>query len=333
VRALHSICSASLLLALLGACHTKAAIAPPEPGLVAALERQNEIVIVRQKGGEWVPEKHLPRSARALRFSPNGGTVSWVVDELGDGGVAPAGYAQGWGVEKPEPLGTLGLRTRAAMGLATANEGQVAFLSEGGELKVLRDKQATLGLGSDAIPGPPGEWAFVNSHGCLASTDGLVPLAVVCGNAVRPLQYADGLLLARDNHGLILATKTEITRVVMPEVVDARARKRVFLATRRVNEKGRLSEAVTLLRRTEPQREVTRGAVIVSAGFDLDGSVLVVRAPARDDLYQLMLAHAPEEFGGEALSGHAYRYSAVHLTEAEVPGLELERVRALFYAR
>lgn len=326
--------SALTFAAALLACQSKPVLAPPPAGLVAVVERDNELVVVRKSKDEWVPEKHLPKAARALRFSPDGATVSWVQDDSGDGGVTPVGYFQSWGAEKPESVGPLGLRTRAAMGLMPATGGQLAYLSLTGDLQLRGGTQASLGRGSDPIPNGKGDWAFLNQNGCLASTDGLVPLGKLCADAIRPLQYGEGELLARDNHGLWQVTREKIGRVLLKEVVDAQVRKHdTLLVVHRVDERGKPVEAVTLMRPGEPQAEATRGAIIISARFDQDGGVLVVRAPSRSDLYQLMLAHAPEEFGGEALAGHAYRYSPTHLRETEVPGLELERVRVLFRTR
>jgi hypothetical protein len=314
---------------LLG-CHHKEERTFPA-GLMAVVQHHDALLVQRQVGNEWRTEKQLPPEARALRFSLDGTTVAWVQDEKEGPNPVQRGYVMGAQDEKPRLLGTLGLRQQQAMGLAVRPDGHVVWLNPTGEL-VDSATQQPVGRGSDVIFGDSGELAFIDGSGCLQAP-AIGSTGSLCGGALRPVDYLRGVLLARDNRGVLELGLGQPHRIAMSDVLDAHLRHHgEVVVTRRVNEGKSVAEAVYVLRPDDIVREVTRSAVIVSARFDSDGGILVVRSSIRKSLYDNLLAHAPDEFGGEALAGDALRFTPTRLTESAVPGLELVPVRALFRA-
>jgi hypothetical protein len=313
-------------------CHSCHPAEPSvHPGLVAVLEHPDGLHVIRRVGDDWHQEKLLPISARALRFSPNGSAVAWVQDENEGRGFVPRGYVQGWKDASPRPLGTLGLRKRQAMGLAVANNGRVVFLNEAGDL-VEAGAGRRIARGTEVILGDRGELVYVDDKGCLVDDAGLFQSH--CDNETRPLELTAGLLLARDNELLLqIAETTRADRYT--GILDAHSwhRGHRILLLRRSNDGPVPLDVVTVLRPQLIPREVAHAPIIVSARFDGDGGILIVRVPLRKDVYQQILAHAPDEFGGEILWGEAVRITPERFEEKSIPGLETEHVRALFYAR
>ena len=296
------------------------------------MEEPDALVVARFRANRWHEEKRLPRTARALRFSADGATVAWVQDDLDGTGIVPHGYVQHLTDTEPTALGALGLRAHEAMGLAVAPDGRVVFLNAAGEL-VDSTSHQVLNRGSQILFDEKGEPAYLDVKGCLFAPS-LAVNGSPCDPALRPVDYLHGLLLARDNRGLIEIRTDSSLRVPLTDVVDARVRRHgEAVVVRRVDDHGKPAESVVLMHPDEALREATRGAVIISATFDSDGGLLVIRRSVRKDIYELLLAHAPDEFGGEALSGDAVRFTPVHLQESPVPGLEQKSVRALFVAR
>lgn len=303
---------------------------PGKSDLIAAVERSQGIVIMRHFRDGWHNDKTLPPQARALRFSPDGSTVAWVQDEQ-RGATVPVGYYQGPQDEKPKLLGPLGIRLHASMGLAVDAGGRVLYLDNVG--RIMGTTGGVLALGSEIHITDHGEYAYLDQKGCLVAPEFQLA-GKPCGDAIRPVDYIEGRLIVRDNKGIIEYTKGDSFRYAIAEVVDARIRKHGEIAAiRRVNDKNNVYESVVVMRPGGlAVQEVLRAPVVISAELDDDGSVLIIRANHRKSAYDAMLAHAPDEFEGETLSGDAIRITP-HFKEVPVPGLEYEKVRALFRGR
>jgi hypothetical protein len=146
------------------------------------------------------------------------------------------------------------------------------------------------------------------------------------------LEWRDGVLLARTNAALLWSEAGAVRSLKLNDVVDARRKPQTTLALviHRVDADGVASDAVSVWS-SAGLSALTRNDVIIDAAWDRE-SVLLVRKESRTDLYELMLAHAPEEFGGEALSGDAVRLDMQTKTVRPLAGLESKRVRRLFRA-
>jgi hypothetical protein len=305
---------------------------PPIPaGLIAVVQYPEALSVRRQTNGVWHEEKRLPPDARALRFSRDGATVAWIQDVRDGADTVPLVHVQGPNDTRPRVLGTSGTRLKQAMGLAVSPAGHVLWLTTSGTV-LDSVTGATVATGSEILLNEKGDTAWLDTLGCLeAPAMGIS--GSPCGDALRLIEYTGGTLLARNNRALWEIRRDNKVVIPASDTVDARLwRHSELLVVRRVTEAKSVSEVVEVRRPNEVPKEITRAAVIVSAGFDSDGSILVIRAASRKDLFELMLAHAPDEFGGEALPGEAVRFSPSRQVESQIPGLELQRVRALFYA-
>jgi len=72
----------------------------------------------------------------------------------------------------------------------------------------------------------------------------------------------------------------------------------------------------------------TKRPVVIAATWS-GNEIAIIRRQHRKDIYELLLAHAPDEFGGEAIGGEAVLVDPTTLRERPYPGLEGRQVRVL----
>lgn len=305
----------------------------PRKGLVAAVEADDAILVLRSLDGTtWSEERRLPRRARALRFSPDGSHVAWVEDETNGTTTVPVGHVWRASQPAPESLGGLGLRTRDAMGLAVAADGRVAYLAADGKVRVTGG--VDLGAGWGPLFDLNGGLAFVSKESHCTKTEALTLHGEACGDVLEPLDLFDEVLVARTNRGLVrIDPQDGRTELALGDVAAASVGPgRRLVIIRRVDRGGIVFEQVAVVRGQDAAGALER-PIVVSAGWDDDRSLLVVERLQRKDLLELMLAHAPAEFGGEASSGTAIRVDVDTREARPVAGLEEKAVRTLFRAR
>jgi hypothetical protein len=291
---------AILLATLLLACRATS------PALVAVVEREGRCVLVTKNAGEWLDRAHLPTDARALRFSPDGRRVLFVRDRVvGSEGRIEAAELREDGTNAP--LGPLPARRLEAFGLAAPDVGPARLLSDDGAHR-------------DVIVTAWGE-ASVRS-GCIVSTLGLS----ACGEAIRPLDLRGGHLAWRTNSSLFV----DDSERPLTDVVDARlGPEGRLLVVRRDQSSGRVEDVLLVGGVEGPLVDWLRAPVIVKAVWLDVNRVVAIRADG--DAMTNLLAHAPDEYGGEALAGEAVVVDEHGARPLD--GLERNSVRTLHVPR
>jgi hypothetical protein len=276
------------------------------------------------------PATSLPTGARALRLSADGRTVAFVTDERRGDETVPVGWLTEGGATRR--LGVLGLRAREAMGLAVSHSGRAYWMDEAGVIRDGRDG-AELGRGAWLVGGPGDgvAWIDAETHCLTARPDDFVSTA--CDRALRPLHWTDAGLLATDGRTLSRFDSSGTQMYPVSHVVDARLGPDGRIAVIRKAWVDDVEQEELFVLDPLGVRGLGRFAVIVSAEWDDDGTLLVVRRRERRDIYELLLAHAPEEFGGEALAGEALRIDPATGREAPLDGVADQPVRLVVRAR
>lgn len=296
-----------IALALVTACRTL----PARVDLVAVVETEHDLELRERAGGHWTAHGTLPRAARAIRFSPDGSRVAWVEDRAtGMNGTieaferAPSGEIR--------PLGALQAREEQAFGLAVDDRTGTRKMGPGAmfrDLVITRDGAAHV------------------RDGCLEVSPALA--MPICGDALRPLDIRSGTVVARTNASLVIGDQHGVSARDITDVIDAQlGPDDALVVLRRSQSSGRVEDVLLVGNRAGTFQERLRAPVIVSARWAGD-HVVAIRADGR--IMDNLLAHAPDEFGGEAISGEA-----VELDERgahPIAGLEGAKVRDLHVPR
>lgn len=274
--------------------------------LVAVVDRDDRLVIREKNADSWLDRATLPKDARAIRCSPNGQRIAFVVDRVEGNGGAIDAFELG-----PEGrctrLGPVPARALEAFGLAVPNRGPV---------QVLRDD----GTHRHAIVTPSGS-AEIHS-GCIASST----REHACGEAIRPLDVVDGTLVWRTNTSLFVGHFER----PLTDVLDARLSPngRLFVV-RRDQSSGRVEDVLLVGPREGALVEWLRAPVLVKAEWLDERSIAVIRADG--DAMTNLLAHAADEYGGEAVAGEAIVVDEHGARPLD--GLERDSVRTLHVPR
>ncbi len=302
---------ASLVLTALAvaACPASPRVAPP-PELAAVVETRAGLALWRGREGSFRPVATLPRDARALRFAPDGRDLAFVEDDPPRMRVdALVGGALR--IVAPDAP----FRRLQAFGLAIDDRGRTWILGPTGEDR-------------EVVASPSGATLSVAASDCLVSVPSALP--DVCGAALRPLALAGRLALARTNAALLLLHNRSTESLPMTGIVSAAFGPRdQVLVLRRANDGPQVEDEVVLVSPWPRRRVLLRAPLVVSVSWDAGGNVLAVRRTLPVSLVASLLAHAPDEFGGEAIGGEAVHIQLPTGTVSPVHGLERQTVRAL----
>ena len=298
----------ALLLALT-ACRT----APTTCEERVVVVESARLTVLSARKGSWKPSGTLPLTARAVRFSPDGRRLAYLLDQpLGDQmGTTVQLQADG---KPPQQLGWAGFRERRAFGLdVTASD--VLFLTGEG----LRDRTGAV----DTQATHPVRGLTVRQN-CLQA-----PFALsepVCGPALWPMDRRVSTLLARTNAEVIQAGPSTVRRYPMQDAQEGRLGDggRLFVVVRS-QEGGVHDRLLAIAPGTEP-RVLLEGPILTSLTLNASGQPRVIRSSG--GTMENLLAHAPDEFGGAAVGGDAVEI--VDGVVRPIPGLEGKPVRALF---
>lgn len=324
------VAAACAALACTGRCAGwKTTAGTPPPRLVATVEEGDAVRILHLGEDGWRLFRALPSRARAIRISRDGRHVAWVLDLLRGSEPVSTGFVWRDGAAKAESLGILGMRKREAPGLAVGDGGRVAYVDEAGHLK-LREPGAPerdLGEGAEPVFGAGSKLAHLGARGACIRTP--PPLPEVCGELLKPLAIDGDTVYAQSEQRLAIVGPGREEYHPVLQLLAARPGPHGVLLLRLEQLRERTVDELVLLRDGK-QRMLLQTMVLTSAEWDRDGSVLLVRSPTRRSLIDLMLAHAPEEFGGAASIGEAVRLDLATGRETPVEGLVGRRVRGLF---
>jgi hypothetical protein len=298
---------------------------PPEPELIAVVEGDDHLEVLRGRDSDWKVVTTIPRTARSLRFAPGSTALAWIEDETTSNAPKMLGWLSAPLGAPARSLGPLGLRRAEAAGLELSPQGDAIFLTEQGLLQSTSrsaPQRGTHPLWTDA------GLVYVKPDNCLANV-----APPVCGNALRPLEGRDEVLLSRTNTGLTWSDAHGARSFALRDVIDARRQpsSSAVAVIHRVDDDGRTREALSLWTGGDTLTELLRADVIISAEWD-GATLLVVREEHVAIIYDVLLAHAPEEFGGEAMSGEALRVDPRTQTTTRLPWFEGKRVRRLIRA-
>jgi hypothetical protein len=286
-------CRWLLLILMSAACVTPRPSGIAPGPLIAIVEEADRLTVLREDASRWTVIAALPLQARAVRLSDDAREFAWLTDDLLHGVPGTRGH-----------------------------HGSVGSIVD-------------VPIAVEAVLSRPRLWAtndFSVQRGCVVSRAS-APAPPLCGEALQVVERNETGWLVRSNRGLVQQAGAREASLPLRDVFDARARRDDILIAHRVDEKGIVEDALSVWTPPVDVSEITRAAVIIDAEWDDDGTLLIVRKQTRKDVYELMLAHAPEEFGGEAISGEAVRVDARTRAEAPVIGLEGKLVRRLFRVR
>lgn len=300
------------------------------PRYVAAVEEGDAVRVLHLRGAETTTYRELPAQARGLRFSRDGRHVAWVLDLRRAGQPVSSGFVWRAGEPRPVSLGILGMRRREAPGLALGDGGRVAWTDEEGRLK-LRDPAGVVSdLGEGAMPlfGAGDLLVHVGAPGsCVQAPP---PTPQICGRLVRPLALDGRTLFGQSEQRLAIVAPGREEYIPMLQLIAARPGPGGQVLVTRIEQFRDKSFDELGLFEGGKLRPLGQYPVLTSAEWDRDGTVLLVRAQARRSVYDQLLAHAMEEFGGEASVGEAVRLELAGGAETPISELAGRRVRALF---
>jgi LSD1 subclass zinc finger protein len=161
--------------------------------------------------------------------------------------------------------------------------------------------------------------------GCLVGP--LAPESPICGDALRPLAFDGTRLVIRTNAAL---------RVVGPrprewpltDVLDASlGPDATLLVLRRDNSGSSVKSELFVIRAFDEPVRIFRAPILGSPVWDGPDHALIIRADG--GLIDDLLAHAPDEFGGEATGGELIRIDLNTGGSETVRALAGRRVRAI----
>lgn len=296
------------------------------PTLVAVVEEADSLSLQRLESGTWQSVRGLPSDARSVQLSPDGRSVAWIIDVTKDHHTTMQAWAWPDADDAPSLIGELGLREVDAPGLAVSNEGEVAWVDTKGVLRLWPGSE-TLGKGWAPVFGDDA-LAWIDGDSDCTRVRGLPIARTVCDPVAQVLDLEGGRLVARTQEEVSLLEAASALDVPLTEALRAAVSSGGRLAIVHRAREGR--SPVDALSVTGPDglEPVARHAIIVSVDWEDEETLLVVHKNKRADIYELMLAHAPAEFGGQSAAGTAVRVS---LTGEMTPiaGLPVERVRVL----
>lgn len=306
------IAASVLLLAGLVACHRNT-LAPPAGGdcdLVAVVELESQLVLQHHRNGIWKTVAFLPHHARAIRVTPDGQRVAWVIDTASNG----RPISEVWSLRVgsvPVRHGEAGFRRYRSFALEQSVD-RLIWLSADG-------------LRSDAGGPFPGTQHLAGHRvagDCAYPSWGADP---ICAEAVRLLDGTSGRLLMRTHEAVLSLTAGTSTRQPIGDVTEGRlmADGRWVVVQRHqgdglVRDRLVTSDGTTLLE-----------APILGRPAVTDHSIVVVRADG--DVMTQLLAHAPDEFDGELIRGEAVEVIGDSIRA--VAGLEDRTVRIISTCR
>lgn len=316
-----------LALLLLSGCQR---CATPDV-LVAVVEEAGSIHLKTQSPNSgWRTTRILPAGARSVQVSSDGRNVAWIEDVTSHGRTVMYGWTWPASADEPTRLGELGLQKVDAAGLAVDDAGRTLWVDRQGALQVWPDAEA-LGRGwspkTDA-----GAWAWIDGESRCTRSRGVVLATPLCDPVA--------LVLAIGGNRLVAATTTRLVRLDATSSIDwpvGEAQAAALSAGGRiavVHRARRGGVPVDALSVVTPQglQPLLQHALIISVDWASEDGLLVVRKEARKDIYELMLAHAPAEFGGEAASGTAV-IATLDGRESPVEGLPAGGVRRVLRVR
>lgn len=288
---------------LLGLLSCRSSPVEDARGLLALVETEHALELRRSlpEPGGWENVRTLPTRARSVVVSPDGRSLAWVEDE------PPRMVGWAWPRDAKEPvrLGELGLSRVDASGLAVNDAGEVAWVDENRALRVHPDERRLDEGHSPVWMGRELVWVEFES-GCARSEGGR--FKEVCGPALRTL--------AADARSVAFATPSELVLWQAGILRREPLSEPVFFAfghgeqdavVHRARVAGRPVDAV-LIRSKKKTAKVVYDIVASLAASDSSDMLAVVRS-SRRDVYELLLAHAPQEFGGARTLGTAIRLS------------------------
>lgn len=309
-----------LALLLLTACDR---CAPPDI-LVAVVEEADSLHLKAQsRDGAWRTVRALPLQARSVQVSPDGRNVAWIEDVTTGDKTVMHGWTWPAFADEATRLGDLGLQKVDAPGLAVGDSGQTLWVDREGVLQVWPDAE-TLGRGWS--PRTAGGWAWVDAATGCTRTRSFTLATALCDPVALVLDARAGQIVAATSSRVMRLTEASSLDwpVDEPQAASLSAAGRVAVV-HRARQGGVPVDALAVVT-PEGLQPVMQRALIVSVDWNTEESLLVVRKQTRADIYELMLAHAPAEFGGEAASGTAVRVT-LDGRESPVAGLPVDGVR------
>lgn len=310
-----------LLVFVIFACD----LCAPKPALVAVVEEDASLVLLRrQNGADWQTIRRLPAGARGVQVSPSGTHLAWIVDVTA--GPKPVMQAWAWpaAASAPSLVGPLGLARVDAPGLAVGDKGDVAWVDAGGRLR-LWPADESVGNGHSPLFGSD-TLGWVD--GVTQCVQGLAFQDEICSPVAQVFDIGPAGWVAGLADEVVRVNATATLRMPSSEPLLASLSPRGQVAVvHRDRAEGRLGDALSVWTGAE-LKPLARRAVIVSLDWENENTLLLVGKTERRDIYELMLAHAPAEFGGLKAAGTAMRVGVDGVAQ-RVSGLPEGRVRLL----
>lgn len=314
-----------LLLVFLSACD----LCAPKTVLVAVVEDEGALVFQRQeRGRDWQVVRRLPPQARGVQVSPNGTHLAWIEDVTT--GQRPLMQAWAWpaSASAPSLIGQLGLARVDAPGLAVSDKGDVAWVDVEGRLRLWPDDEV-VGQGFSPVFGSDGlGWV----DGVTKCVRGGATRGGICAPVAQVFDVRGAWLLAGVVGEVARVESTETLRMPASEpLLGSLSPKGRVAVVHRDRTDGVLADALSVWTGSELKSLVKR-AIIVSVDWESDTTLLLVGNTERRDIYELMLAHAAAEFGGQSTAGTAVRIG-LDGQERRIAGLPEGAVRLLWRVR
>lgn len=308
-----------LLFVWLAACDSCA----PKPVLVAVVEDEAELTLQRRAGkSDWRVVRRLPLQARGIQVSANGSHLAWIEDVTA--GERPLMQAWGWpaSMDEPLPIGELGLARVDAPGLAVNDEGQVAWVDAEGQLRLWPDDEL-VGMGFSPAFGLDALVWVDEATQCVQGVRN-----ELCSPVAQIFDAGNAGVLARINEQVVRTGAKSVLRIASTEpLLGALSPGGQVAVVHRDRTDGVLGDAVSVWTGSE-LKSLAKRAVIMSVDWEDETTLVVVAKTERRDIYELMLAHAPAEFGGQSTAGTALVIGADGVARTVV-GLKEGAVRLL----